>query len=151
MRLGEAKRLPFHIQQQFTSNVLSPDIHPYKFVLELNETEGTNSTTSIVGNIPGSVAVALALHRSPSSNPAAWIHQRIRIWVWKWLLPVSSKNSIVNFRLTHSGSLEIIRQYISYPIGSDFLIICPRRTDKIIRTVFAPRLVTVPYNSHRFL
>ena len=61
MRLVEAKRLPFHIQQQFTSNVISPDIHPYKFVLGLNETEGTNSTTSIVGNIPGLVAVALAL------------------------------------------------------------------------------------------
>ena len=51
-------------------NVMS-DTHPYKFVLGLNETEGTNSTTSIVENISGFVAVALALQRSPSSNSAA--------------------------------------------------------------------------------
>ena len=112
MRLVEAKRLPFHIQQQFPSNVTLPNIRPYKFVLGLNETEGTNSTTSIWESSPGSVAVALALQRSPSFNSAAWLHQSIHIWVWKWLLlPVSSKNSIVNFRLTHSGSLEINRPY----------------------------------------
>ena len=88
--------------------------------------------------------------KSSISISAPWINQRIRIWVWKWLLPVSSNNQLVNFRLTHSGSLGINKQYISYPIGLDFLIIYPRRTNKLIRTVLTPRLVTVPYNSHRF-
>ena len=54
-----------------TSNVISPDIHPYKFVLGLNETEGTNSTTSVIGNIPGLVAVALALYYNFVFIPAA--------------------------------------------------------------------------------
>ena len=35
-----------------TLNVTSPDIHPYKFVLGLNETEGTKSTTSIWESSP---------------------------------------------------------------------------------------------------
>ena len=41
-------------------NTLS-DIRPYKFVLGLNETKGTNSTISILESPSGLVAVVLAL------------------------------------------------------------------------------------------
>ena len=66
-----------------TLDVLS-DIHPFTFVLGLNETEGTNSTTSF-----RLVAVALVLQINSVFNSAAWISSRIRIRVWKWLRDLS--------------------------------------------------------------
>ena len=93
-----------------TLDVLS-DIHPFTFVLGLNETEGTNSTTSIsISSSSPCTSINFVF------NSAAWISSRTRIRVWKWLRDLSyiliptglfhKPNSLI-FRLTHSGSSEV--------------------------------------------
>lgn len=62
-------------------NTLS-DSRPYKFVLRLNKTEDTNSTTSILESPSGLVALVLALQEIRLDFYQLDPISQTRIWCW---------------------------------------------------------------------